>query len=106
MKSTADSGGFLGECLHGSAGIEVQKIRNTYVKEKRLPVFYDDQKMKKYFVADFVCYKSIIIELKATKFTIDADIKQTLNNSKSTQFKLGSLINFGTPSSMYKRIVN
>ena len=51
-------------------------------------------------------HESILLELKATKFTIDADIKQNLDNIKATQFKLGLLINFGTPSLTYKRIVN
>ena len=60
----------------------------------------------KYFRDDFVCYNSIILELKAVKFITDADIKQTLNNVKATKFKLGLLVNFGAPSSVYRRIVN
>ena len=68
--------------------------------------FYENQPLKKYFRADFVCYNSIIIELKATKYSVDADYQQTLNNVKATKFKLGLLINFGTQSLTYKRIVN
>jgi len=98
--------GFLESVYAEALELEFKKSDIPYTKEKKLPVFYDGQKMKKYFVADFVCYESIIIELKATKFTIDADIKQTLNNIKATQFKLGLLINFGTPSLSYKRILN
>jgi len=37
---------------------------------------------------------------------VEADRQQTLNNIKATKFKLGLLINFGTPSLTYKRIVN
>ena len=77
-----------------------------YEREKKLPVFYDNQPLTKYFKADFVCYNSIMIELKATKFLIDADVRQTVNNVKATKFKLGLLINFGTPSLAYQRIVN
>jgi len=62
--------------------------------------------LNKYFRADFVCYNSIIIELKTTKYMVEADRQQTLNNIKATKFKLGLLINFGTPSLTYKRIVN
>jgi GxxExxY protein len=69
-------------------------------------VIYDNQILKKYFKADFVCYNSIILEIKATKYLIDADSQQTLNNIKATKFKLGLLVNFGTPSLTYKRIVN
>ena len=98
--------GFLESVYTEALSLEFSKADIPYSKEKKLPVYYDGQMMKKYFIADFVCYESIIIELKATKFTIDADIKQTLNNIKATQFKLGLLINFGTPSLSYKRIVN
>jgi GxxExxY protein len=74
--------------------------------KKKLPVFYDNQPLNKYFRADFICYNSIIIELKATKFLVDADRQQTLNNIKATNYKLGLLVNFGNQSLTYKRIVN
>lgn len=98
--------GFFESVYAEALEVEFNKSKIPYTKEKRLPVYYDGQKMKKYFIADFVCYESIIIELKATKFTIDADIRQTLNNIKATQFRLGILINFGTPSLTYKRLTN
>ena len=98
--------GFLESVYSEALGLEFTKADIPYAKEKRLPVYYDAMKMKKYFVADFVCYESILIELKATKYSTDADYQQTLNNLKATQFKLGLLINFGTPSLSYKRIVN
>ena len=37
---------------------------------------------------------------------IEADYKQTLNNIVDTNFKLGLLVNFGTPSLIYKRVIN
>ena len=98
--------GFLESVYAEALQLEFNISEIPYTKEKKLPVYYDGLKLKKYFVADFVCFESIIIELKATKYTIDADIKQTLNNIKAAQFKLGLLINFGTPSLTYKRIVN
>ena len=98
--------GFLESIYNEALAMEFRKADIPFEQEKKLQVFYEGLPMKKFFKADFVCYESIIIELKATKFTIDADIKQTLNNIKATQFKLGLLINFGTPSLTYKRILN
>ena len=37
---------------------------------------------------------------------VEAHIKQTLNNTVSTNFNLGLLVNFGTRSLTYKRLVN
>jgi GxxExxY protein len=98
--------GFLESVYSEALGLEFKKVNIPYEREKKLPVFYDNQPLNKYFRADFVCYKSIIVELKATKYLIDADRQQTLNNLKATQFKLGIIVNFGTPSLIYKRIVN
>ncbi len=97
--------GFLESVYSEALEIEFKGAGIPYEKEKKLPVYYEDKPLKKYFKADYVCYNSIIIELKAAKFLVDADRQQTLNNIKATKFKLGLLINFGTPSLTYKRIV-
>ncbi len=98
--------GFLESVYSEALELEFSKHGVPFEKEKKLVVFYDDKPLNKYFRADFVCYNSIIIELKATKFLIGADRQQTLNNVKATNFKLGLLINFSTPSLTYARIVN
>lgn len=107
MKVHSELGsGFLESVYSEALEIEFKKADIPYDREKKLPVFYENKPLKKYFKADFVCFDSIIIELKATKFLSDADRRQTLNNVRATQFKLGLLINFGSPSLTYKRIVN
>jgi GxxExxY protein len=98
--------GFLESVYSEALEFELKASGIPFEKEKKLPVYYENKVMNKYFRADFVCYNSIIIELKATKFLIDVDRQQTLNNVKATQFKLGLLINFGTSSLTYRRIVN
>jgi len=98
--------GFLESVYSEALALEFKKADIPFEREKKLSVFYDDQPLKKHFKADFVCYNSIIIELKATKFLTESDHKQTINNIKATRFKLGLLINFGSPSLTYKRIVN
>jgi GxxExxY protein len=98
--------GFLESVYSEALELEFIKAHIPYNREKKLPIYYGDQLLKKYFKADFVCYDSILVELKATKYIIEPDHLQTLNNVKATKFKLGLLINFGTPSLTYHRIVN
>lgn len=98
--------GFLESVYAEALELEFKKAEIPYEREKKLPVYYETKKLNKYFRADFVCNGTIIVELKATKFSTELDILQTLNNVKATQFKLGLLINFGTPSLSYKRVVN
>jgi GxxExxY protein len=98
--------GFLESVYSEALEVEFIKAHIPYNRETKLPIYYGDQLLKKYFKADFVCYDAILLELKATKYTIEPDRQQTLNNIKATKFKLGLLINFGTPSLTYHRVVN
>jgi len=93
--------GFLESVYSEALELEFNNAAISYEKEKRLPVFYDDKPLKKFFRADFVCFDSIIIELKAKKFIVEENKKQTLNNVKATNFRLGLLVNFGELSLKY-----
>ena len=65
-------------------------------KEVRLPVKADGQIVGIYN-PDFVINNSIIIETKAKNFITQEDKKQFWHYLKTTDFKLGFLINFGKP---------
>ena len=67
---------------------------------------YDGQLLKKYFIADFVCYEKILLEIKDTSFLIKDFEAQTINYLKSTGLQVGLLINFGQQSLTWKRFIN
>ncbi len=77
-----------------------------YKKQVQLDLYYEGVQLKKYYRADFVCYDSIIVELKAVAQIPSVFYAQLQNYLKCTNMELGMLINFGTPSLTYKRIVN
>ena len=68
-------------------------------------IFYKGQKLKKRYSADFVCYDKIVVELKALGELNSDPEAQILNYLKTTGLKLGLLINFGSRSLQYKRLV-
>jgi GxxExxY protein len=82
----------------------VQNI--PYKRQVKLDLYYEGVQLKKYYRADFVCYDSIIVELKAVTQMPSVFYAQLQNYLKCTNMELGMLINFGTPSLTYKRIVN
>ena len=98
--------GFL-ESVYQEA-LEKQFIKDgiPFEREKLLNVYFDGEKLKKHFKADFVCFNTIIVELKATPFIYQKDMDQTLNYLNATNIKLGLLVNFGQKSLMYKRLLN
>jgi GxxExxY protein len=97
--------GFL-EAVYQEA-LEIELINNEipYHREAEIPIQYKGQILKKRYVADFICFSKIIVEIKAISELTDNHYKQLFNYLKATGNKLGLLINFGTESLEYKRII-
>jgi len=65
-------------------------------REKRLPVIFGGKNVGTY-VPDFLVNDKVIVELKAKAFLTAEDTKQFWQYLKSTNYKLGFLVNFGKP---------
>ena len=98
-------GGFLEAIYQEALAIEFEKREIPFVREKKLEVNYKGQTLSKYYEADFICYDKIIIETKALSELIGIHRSQVINYLKATNFKLGILINFGTESLEYERLI-
>jgi len=107
MKVHSELGaGFL-ESVYQEA-LEKQFIKDgvPYQREKLLHIYFAGEKLKKHFKADFVCFDTIIVELKASIFIHNDNIEQTRCYLNSIKFQLGLIVNFGQKSLVYKRILN
>jgi len=98
--------GFLEPIYQESLSIEFQKQKIPFEREKILSIVYKDIELEKKYIADFVCYNKIIVELKALSTLSSEHEAQILNYLKATGYRLGLLVNFGEESLMYKRIVH
>jgi len=98
--------GFLEAVYEEALEIEFKNEKIPFEKQIKLNVFYGDEKLKKYYKADFICYDKIILEIKSVIFMPQTFQMQLKNYLVSTKMELGMLINFGTPSLTYKRILN
>ena len=76
-----------------------------YRREMPLPVYYKNEILQKAYIADFVCYDKIIVELKALSGLSNEHEAQILNYLKAAKLRVGLLINFGGKSLEYKRMV-
>ncbi|MDD5071465.1 MAG: GxxExxY protein [Patescibacteria group bacterium] len=65
-------------------------------KEKRIDIYYNNKKVGTY-VPDLVINNVIFIELKAKPMVLKQDIEQFWHYLKNSEYKLGFLINFGSP---------
>lgn len=97
--------GFLEKVYHEALAKELTVRNIPFKNETQLSIKYDDTILEKKYYADFVCYDKIILEIKACDSLNDLHYAQVLNYLSATNFKLGILINFGTKSLTYKRLV-
>lgn len=106
MKVHSELGcGFLEAVYQEALEIEFQNRGILYEREKRLSIYYDGKMLESYYQADFVCYDSIIVELKAIKKLSGTEEAQVLNYLKASKLKKALLLNFGEAHLVFKRFV-
>jgi len=97
--------GFL-EAVYQDALEEEFKFQNIlYSREVKLPVYYRNKALKSFYKADFICFNSVIVELKALQQLSGTEESQVINYLKASRLKKSLLINFGTKSLEHKRFV-
>lgn len=84
--------------------LELDKVNIPFQREKP-SIIYKERKLKHYFVADFIALENIILEIKAGSYIGEPYLKQTLNYLKASGLRLGIVINFGSPSLEYQRVI-
>ena len=106
MKVHSELGNEFLEAVYQEAlEIMFQENKIQYEKEKMLEITFRGKILNKKYFADFICYNEVIVELKALSELNNNHISQVLNYLKATNKKLGLLINFGSKSLEYKRVI-
>jgi len=76
-----------------------------YQRETELPIVYRGQALKTFYKADFVCFGTVIVELKALQQLTSIEEAQVINYLKASGLHKALLLNFGSKSLQHKRIV-
>jgi len=97
--------GFLEAVYQEALAIEFERQKIPFEKEKKLLLFYKGVQLEKFYVADFVCYDKIIVEIKALSALTATFESIMINYLKATKIKVGLLANFGELSLKYKRMI-
>ena len=82
------------------------KLQNIpYEREKKFTIVYKGEELEQKYIADFVCYDKIVVELKAVEDLLPIHTAQVINYLCITGYKLGLLVNFNARQVKPERIV-
>ena len=77
----------------------------AFRREVELPVTYKGELLCVKYKPDFICYDSVIVELKALDKVGGREKAQVINYLKATGMERGLLMNFGTSRLEYERLI-
>jgi GxxExxY protein len=97
--------GFLEAIYQEALAIELRERHVEFRREVELPILYKGRCLSCGYRADFVCYESEIVEIKALVELTSREDSQVLNYLKATGFSRGLLLNFGTSRLECKRLI-
>ena len=97
--------GFLEGVYQEAMGLELRSRGIPFRAQVEMPIFYKGTCLATSYRADFIWFESIIVELKAIGQIGGIEDAQVINYLKATGFHVGLLLNFGTRSLQYKRLV-
>jgi GxxExxY protein len=89
------------ECLD----IEFEHQQIPYIAQRPIKLYYKDRELSQFYIPDFYCFQSIVLEIKAVSELSDEHRAQVINYLKAANAKLGLLVNFGHyPKIQWERI--
>ena len=76
-----------------------------FEREKSFTITYKGEELEQKYIADFVIYDKIVVELKAVEELLPVHKAQVINYLALTGLKLGLLVNFNAEKIKPERIV-
>ena len=98
--------GFLEAVYQETMELELKARAIPFEAQKELCIYYKGKCLNKKYVADLVCFGSVLVELKVMRQIGSGEEAQLLNYLNATGLRVGIIINFGDPGRLdWKRMV-
>lgn len=97
--------GFLEPVYQEALALELANREIPFIRELKLSLEYKGQLLQTKYSPDFICFDSIVVELKALARMGGSEEAQVINYLKATGHEVGLLLNFGSRSLEHRRFV-
>ncbi len=98
--------GFLEAVYQEVLGMEFHDSGIPFEAQKPITIRYKNRILDKKYIADFICFGQIIVEIKAIRSITETEEAQLINYLRATKLPLGLIINFGGKKMEWKRYAN
>jgi len=96
--------GFNESCYQTALALELQSLNLPFTQQERFEVYYQDQ-FCGHLIADIIVDHSIILELKSAEAITSSHIAQLLSYLRATKLIVGYVLNFGSRSLQFRRLI-
>ncbi|MEM9830387.1 MAG: GxxExxY protein [Bacteroidota bacterium] len=96
--------GFQEKIYQRALSIELNQAGIVHAREFEMPIYYKGQHIGTRRV-DFLIEDKLALEIKAVIQLEDAHLAQAINYLEAYHLEVGLLINFGSPSLIFKRVM-
>jgi GxxExxY protein len=96
--------GFQEVVYQRALAIELDDCGLQYIREQEMPLFYKDHHIGTRRV-DFLVDEKVLVEIKAISKLEDVHFVQAINYLQAFKLEVGLLINFGSTSVEFKRVM-
>lgn len=98
--------GFLEDVYQECLEIELEERGIPFVSQPKLELGYKGRVLRQTYQPDFLCYRQVVLEIKAAKSIDNSHRAQIMNYLRATRMKVGLLVNFGHfPKVQHERFV-
>ena len=98
--------GFLEAVYQEAFAIEISERGIPFEREVNLVISYKGKPLSCEYRADFLCYKRVVVELKAVSKILSSHHSQVISELKATGYHVGLLLNFGAASLEQQRFAH
>lgn len=97
--------GFLQTVYKSALAVEFRRRAIAYDRDVPLPVVYKGEPLPLAYRVDFLCAKTVIVEVQAHDALSPRDVTQAVNYVRAARIDRGLLLNFGTKNLEHRRLV-